>query len=161
MSCPNPGQNLITTVREQFIFKTIKKSWTHHAKQNRSLVTFNSVLHTRTWENLIIFNHDSRIRKTSNHDSQGKKSPKHASRKKYKRPLVNHGSRQRASFIYFIKYLTYLHLDHALIWLLNRFKRFWVRSNFCQMKSSTIHGIKRVFCHQFKHFHCLTWKTEN
>ena len=126
MSCPNPGQNLIKTVREQFIFKTIKKSWTHHAKQNRSLVTFNSVLHTRTWENLLIFNHDSRIRKNSNHDSQGKKLPKHASRKKYKRPLVNHGSRQRASFIYFIKYLTYLHLDHALIWLLNRFKRFSV-----------------------------------
>ena len=45
-------------------------------------------------------------------------------------PLVNHGSRQRASLIYFIKYLTYLHLDQsnqASIWLLYRFKRFWVR----------------------------------
>ena len=29
------------------------------------------------------------------------------------------------------------------------------------MKSSTIYGIKRVFCHQFEHFLCLTWKSEN
>ena len=124
---PNPGQNLITTVREQFIFKTSKKSWTHHAKQNRSRVTFNSVLHTRTWENLLIFDRDSRIRKNSNHDPREKKSPEHTSHKKDKHPLVNHGSRQRASFIYFIKYLTCLHLDHAFIWLLNIFKRFRVR----------------------------------
>ena len=108
-------------------FQNNKKSWTHHAKQNRSRVTFNSVLHTRTWENLIIFNHDSRIRKIQITIHKEKKSPKHASRKKYKRLLVNHGSRQRASFIYFIKYLTCLHLDHALIWLLNIFKRFRVR----------------------------------
>ena len=74
----------------------------------------------------IICNHDSRIRKNSDHDPRGKNSPKHASRKKDRGLLVNHGSRQLASFIYFIKYLTYLHLDHALIWLLNRFKRFSV-----------------------------------
>ena len=47
LSCPNPGQNLTTTVREQFIFKTIKKPGIHHAKQNGSRVTFNSVINTR------------------------------------------------------------------------------------------------------------------
>ena len=84
MSCPNPGQNLTTTVREQFIFKTIKKPGIHHAKQNGSRVTFNSVLHTRVTfkkkitsrehvKNLIICNHDSRIGKNSDHDPRGKK----------------------------------------------------------------------------------------
>ena len=41
--------------------------------------------------------------------------------------FVNHGNRQRASLIYFIKYLTYLHLgqiDQAFIWLLYRFRFF-------------------------------------
>ena len=47
MSCQNPGQNLTTTVREQFIFKTTKKPRIHHAKQNSSWVTFNSVIHSR------------------------------------------------------------------------------------------------------------------
>ena len=28
-------------------------------------------------------------------------------------------------------------------------------------KLMEIHGIKQVFWHQFKHFYCLTWKTEN
>ena len=36
MSCPNPGQNLIKTVREQFIFKTIK---------SRELITQNKIGH--------------------------------------------------------------------------------------------------------------------
>ena len=41
--------------------------------------------------------------------------------------FVNHGSRRRASLIYFIKYLTYLHLgqiDQAFIWLLYRYRFF-------------------------------------
>ena len=55
---------------------------------------------------------------------------------------VDRGSRQRASLIYFIKYLTYLHLgqiDKIFIWLLYRFRRFF--SSFLS--------------------HCLTWKPEN
>ena len=42
-------------------------------------------------------------------------------------PIVNHGNRQRASLIYFIKHLTYLlldQIDQALVLLLDRFKRF-------------------------------------
>ena len=138
MSCPNPGQNLTTTVREQFIFKTIKKPGIHHAKQNGSRVTFNSVLHTRVTfklKKITSREHEKILLSVITIHEQGKiqitiheekNSLKHASRKKDRGPLVNHGSRRRASFIYFIKYLTYLHLDHALIWLLNRFKRFSV-----------------------------------
>ena len=70
-------------------------------------------------KNQLIFNHKSQI---TIHEKKNRPIMLYVNSRGA--PLVNYGRRQRASFIYFIKYLTYLHLDHALIWLLNRFKRF-------------------------------------
>ena len=65
---------------------------------------------------------------------------------------VDHGSRQRASLIYFIKYLTYLHLgqiDRAFIWLLYRFRRFFSSflSRCLTWKLLCFWGFRRVYTH--------------